>query len=99
MSRHPGALVWIRAQKIHFDFHVPHLDIEQISRGDTVIGTLPIHLAARVNERGARYFNLSLEVPAELRGKELSAKTLETFQARLEEFCVCHVHDDSSSSA
>ena len=48
-----------------------------IAPGDTVIGVLPVNLAARICERGAHYLNLSLDLPAEARGRELSADELE----------------------
>ena len=41
--------------------------------GDTVIGTLPVNLAAEVCARSARYLHLSLEVPREVRGRDLTA--------------------------
>ena len=39
VSRHPGALEWIRQEEVAFDIHVPHLDIIHITAGDVVIGT------------------------------------------------------------
>ncbi len=88
VTRHPGALDWARAKGIAFDRHVTHLDPQEVGAGDTVIGSLPVHLAAEVCIRDARYFNLSLDLPAHLRGRELDAATLETCAARLEEFDV-----------
>ncbi|MDR3352276.1 MAG: CRISPR-associated protein Csx16, partial [Zoogloeaceae bacterium] len=44
VSRHPGALEWMRKNRIPFDDHVAHLDIERIHPGDTVIGSLPVNL-------------------------------------------------------
>jgi CRISPR-associated protein Csx16 len=88
VTRHPGALDWARAQGIAFDMHVLHLDPAKIGAGDTVIGSLPVHLAAEVCARGARYLNLSLDLPANLRGRELDAATLAGLNARLEEYVV-----------
>ena len=51
-----------------------------------MIGILPVNLAARVCERGARYLNLSLDLPADARGRELTADELERYGARLEAF-------------
>ena len=76
VSRHPGALQWMRAHGPAFERHVTHLeesDFQQLGSGDIVIGSLPVHLAARVCARGAQYWNLSLNMPASARGKELSA--------------------------
>jgi CRISPR-associated protein Csx16 len=41
---------------------------------------------AAVCSQGARYFNLSLDLPADWRGRELSAYELRQCQARLECF-------------
>lgn len=86
VTRHPGALDWARAAGIAFDQHVAHLDPAKVGPGDTVIGSLPVHLAAEVCARGARYLNLSLDLPAHLRGRELDAATLAGLNARLEEY-------------
>lgn len=84
VSRHPGSLQWAEAQGIIIDAVVPHLDIEQIQPGDTVIGTLPVHLIAQVTARQAHYVHLRLDLPAFLRGRELSANDLEQYGAQLE---------------
>ena len=63
-----------------------HLDPDQINCGDQVIGSLPVSLAARVCAQGGRYFHLTLDLPAELRGVELSAKQMTQCDARLEEY-------------
>jgi CRISPR-associated protein Csx16 len=46
------------------------------------------HLGALDWARGARYLNLSLDLPANLRGRELDAPTLAGLNARLEEYVV-----------
>lgn len=86
ISRHPGAKVWAAEQGLRIDQHLTHLDTTLIQSGDVVIGTLPVHLAAAVCSQGARFFNLSLELPAHWRGRELSADELRQCQARLECF-------------
>lgn len=88
VTRHPGALDWANAAGIAFDVRVLHLDPANVGAGDTVIGSLPVHLAAEVCARGARYLNLSLDLPANLRGRELDAATLAELNARLEEYIV-----------
>ena len=89
VSRHAGALQWMRQYGPAFDRHVPHLDLAQVRRGDTVIGTLPVNLAAQVCVRGASYLHLSLAVPAELRGRELGMDELRDLGATLQPFVVC----------
>lgn len=88
ITRHPGAIEWAARHGIAWDRHVSHLDPDEIVVGDTVIGSLPVHLAAAICARGASYFNLSLDMPAHLRGQELDADVLEACGARLEKYFV-----------
>ena len=88
VSRHPGAQQWAAEENIAVDAVIAHLDLDEIQPGDVVIGTLPIHLAARVCQRGGRYLHLSLELPPDWRGRELSAADLRRLGARIEEYRV-----------
>ncbi len=88
VSRHLGALQWMREHGPQFDQHVPHLQPEQVVAGDVVIGTLPVHLAAQVCDRGAEYWHLSLELPQPLRGVELSSQELQHLGASLKHYTV-----------
>jgi CRISPR-associated protein Csx16 len=88
VSRHPGAVEWAARRGLAVDRQVAHLDIAEVRVGDTVIGTLPVNLAAEVCERGARYLNLSLDLPEAARGRELTADELEHYGARIEPFVV-----------
>lgn len=85
VSRHGGAIDWASRHGVMAE-RVAHLDIGKIANGDIVLGTLPIQLAAEVNARGARYFHLEIDVPADLRGKDLSADDMERLGAKLTEF-------------
>ena len=87
VTRHEGAAIWAAARGFEARL-VGHLDIEAVEAGDRVLGTLPVHLAAEVCARGARYWHLTLEVPPEARGRELSAADMEAFGARLEAYDV-----------
>ena len=88
ISRHPGARAWAAQEGIAVDQVIDHLDPATIQPGDTLIGTLPVNLAAAVCARGGRYLHLSLELPAALRGHELSAEQMRAYGARIEEFRV-----------
>lgn len=88
VSRHPGASAWAARQGLAVDRLVAHLDPAEVQPGDTVIGTLPVNLAAEVCARGGRFFNLTLDLPPEARGRELSADELAAFGARIEEYRV-----------
>ena len=86
VSRHPGALDWARQNGIVFDHHVAHLDVSKIAAGDTVIGSLPVNLAAEICARGAAYWHLSLRVAERDRGRELSAEELVANNATMEHY-------------
>ncbi len=89
ITRHAGAIQWAKLQQLQFDIHLEHLlNIDELNAGDVIIGTLPINLVAQLNERGVRYIHLSLEIPADLRGVELTAEQLQQCKASLEEFAV-----------
>lgn len=85
VSRHAGALDWARQNGIEAT-RLAHLDPDIIRAGDTVIGTLPVHLAADICARGGRYLHLSLDLPQEARGRDLSAAEMDRYGATLEEF-------------
>ena len=93
VTRHVGAEEWAR-QEGFLEERSPHkvvssLDpVQDIRFGDVVIGTLPVHLAAQICARGARYFHLAMQVPDSFRGKELTAQEMRLFDANLQEFVV-----------
>lgn len=89
VTRHRGAITWAaqggaRARKVESE----NFDVATIAPGDIVMGTLPVHLAAEVNARGGHYWHLSMDIPPDKRGKELSADEMREYGARLEEFQV-----------
>lgn len=86
ISRHPGAIAWAEQEGFHVDVQITHFDVNTVQQGDRVLGTLPINLVAEVNARGGIYFHLTLELPAEARGKELTAEDMRTYGARLEQY-------------
>jgi len=91
VTRHPGAREWAHQQGLEVDALVDHLDIDRVQPGDEVIGSLPVNLAARICERGGRYLHLSLDLPRELRGRELTAQQMQQCNARIEEYRVTRV--------
>lgn len=93
VSRHPGAVAWARGRRLPIDCWVEHLEPAEVAAGDTVIGTLPVPQAAGVCARGGRYLHLTLNLPRELRGRELSADDLCLLGAELNEFRVALVGD------
>ncbi len=97
VTRHAGAVEWARARGIETE-HISHLDVDTIRPGDTVLGTLPVSVAAEVCARGGRYLHLTLETPLEHRGRELTAQDMEAFGAKLEEYEVKRVKSGRDSA-
>lgn len=88
LSRHPGAIDWLREQGVQADVVLEHVDCLSVEPGDTVIGTLPLGLAATLCAAGAEVVALCLELPPEARGRELSAEQMKRYGARLRRFVV-----------
>ncbi len=91
ITRHPGARQWAEQEGVVVDQLLDHLEIEHLRPGDRVIGSLPVNLAAEVCARGGHYLHLSLDLPREMRGRDLSVKDMRDCGARLEEFLVTTV--------
>ncbi len=85
VSRHSGAVEWARRHGIDAE-PVPHLNPDSIEKGDIVLGTLPIQIVAKINERGARYLHLEIALQADQRGVPLSADDMEQLDAKLTEY-------------
>lgn len=88
ISRHPGAIGWIKQQGIAIDRFESHLNLDDVAEGDTVVGTLPIPMVYALNQKGAHYLHLSVELPASLRGQELTEAQMQALGARLQPFRV-----------
>lgn len=98
ITRHPGALKWADHTGLAFDCHCTHLDPAGVQPGDTVIGTLPVHLAAAVCRQGVRYLHLSLDISASGRGRELDADQLAACHPRLESYAVTLLPTEETAS-
>jgi|GEM_PF-255830 len=93
VSRHPGAIEWAQQEglmPLEQECEVaPTIDPKQdVREGDIVMGTLPVHLAAQVCARGARYLHLAMEIPDQWRDRELTPLQMRSFGARLQEFVI-----------
>lgn len=86
VSRHPGAVEWAARHGIQGAVLISHFDPESVESGDDVIGTLPINIVAEVNRLGGTYQHLSMDLPADARGRELTADEMEQYGARLETY-------------
>jgi len=86
VSRHAGALDWLRAHHPELAEacrHVTHATPADLA-GNIVIGTLPVHLAALCEE----YWHLEMDVPASLRGRELTVEDMEHCNCRITRYVV-----------
>jgi CRISPR-associated protein Csx16 len=94
ISRHPGAVEWATTEGHKVDQQLSHFDVTIVNQGDEVLGTLPINLVAEVNARGADYFHLTLDLPPEVRGKEITAEDMRHYGARLEQYTAKRLNDE-----
>lgn len=53
-----------------------------------VVGILPINMVAELYAEGIRYYQVTMDVPEEFRGKELSIEQMDEFNARLVQYRV-----------
>ncbi len=90
VTRHKGAVEWARGRGIEAE-HIIHLDPEIIKPGETILGTLPVHIAAQVCKRGAKYLHLNLKTPPARRGEELTPEDMDKLGAELVEYLVRRV--------
>lgn len=88
VSRHQASIEWAKKERIHADHWVGHLDPDAVMAGDTVIGTLPIQMVHELNRRGIAYVHLTLNIPQEWRGQELTEGELEFCEVGLQKFIV-----------
>lgn len=90
VSRHAGAIEWVKNQNIHIDCFIEHLDLTNIhlTADDTVIGTLPVHIAAAVCATGAKFYFLQINASLAQRGKNLSADDMQIMNCSLHRFFV-----------
>lgn len=88
VCRHQGAIDWMKKQSIPIDYWTEDLRIENIKKNDTVIGILPMYLAAAICSKGAHFIALELAIPQKKRGVELSSSDLEEMNCSLQEYQV-----------
>ncbi len=82
VTRHEGTRLWVTAAArkgrlpFEIDHVVEHLDPSRLAKGDVVVGTLPIAIAAELEARKIEFWALDLDLPPEERGKELGGVRL-----------------------
>ena len=86
ISRHSGLVDFLKEAGVCSpDVEVwPHVEDPATLEGRHVAGVLPLHMAARA----ASVTVVSMDLPPDLRGVELSAKTMKRLNPRIETFVV-----------
>lgn len=74
VTRHPALVKYFSNIGITFDKVITHATPEDVT-GDDVYGVLPLHLASLANT----VTTIDMNLPAEMRGKELSLTDIETY--------------------
>ena len=74
VTRHEALVEYFSNMGITFDKVITHATAEEVTRND-VYGVLPLHLASLANT----VTTVDMDLPAEMRGKELSLTDIETY--------------------
>lgn len=84
VSRHPGAVEWIRSRCRNDSVVVlAHVQQLALSPADRVIGVLPLRWAEEACRQGAQVWSLDLDLAPDQRDRELSAEEVAAAGARL----------------
>jgi len=84
VSRHAGAIEWLRRHGVTGEV-VSHVDTDTDLEGKILIGNAPLWIAAQADE----IWTIEMpELPAELRGKDISAEQMEELGAKLGRYYV-----------
>lgn len=95
ITRHEGAIHWAKAReaKLGITEYLSHLSeetIKSLKEGDVVIGILPIQIIARLNKAGILFYALTIDVPQELRGVELTQEQMALVNCKIQNFTVLY---------
>ena len=74
VTRHEALVEYFKELGIKFDKVISHATAEDVT-GNDVYGVLPLHLASLANT----VTTIDMDLPAEMRGKELSLSDIETY--------------------
>ncbi|ASM77891.1 CRISPR-associated protein [Vitreoscilla filiformis] len=100
ITRHPGAVQWVRHLLSPTAVEsLPHLHTQDIDPNVSYYGVFPLNLAAAICAAGAECWALTLDMPPELRGQELSAEQLRALNATLVRYDVQRVGDPLKAGA
>lgn len=84
VSRHKSTIDFVKAmfRDVTVLEHVN--DIEELKDFDLIVGNLPLPMVAEIKRMGKRFVMVSLNIPKELRGKELTLEELHKFAELIE---------------
>lgn len=99
VTRHPGAAEWVQRRLGRAVRVVDHLHPHEIVPGTRYQGVFPLTLAADICRAGAQCWAISVQLPPDLRGRELSAEQLDGLGARLVRYQVSEIADESCQGA
>lgn len=89
VNRNAGAQDWAQKNGFAAAKIVESFVPDMVEAGDTIVGTLPLPLAAAVHAKGASFIALTMKpVPAELRGTPLSAEQMDELGAAVQPMTV-----------
>jgi putative CRISPR-associated protein (TIGR02620 family) len=74
VTRHEALIEYFSNMGTTFDKVITHATVEDVT-GNDVYGVLPLHLASLANT----VTTVDMDLPAEMRGKELSLSDIETY--------------------
>lgn len=81
VTRHPALVEYLREIGVKIETVIDRATAEEV-RGRHVYGVLPLHLAAEAR----RVTTVPLDVPAELRGQELTLEQVRQFAGALQTY-------------
>lgn len=82
ITRHQATIEWLAQQGITGQVYA-HADAELV-KGKDVIGILPLNLACLANS----ITTIDMQIPSEMRGKELTVDDMKKFGAKLTKYIV-----------
>lgn len=84
ISRHEGAVAWLREIKGVTGKVIPHFDEKVEVKGKKVYGTLPVHLIKKIIDQEGEFYLINLpSVAFSQRGEELTPSEMEKAGAQL----------------
>lgn len=83
VSRHPATVNLLKSKYPDAEI-ISHMTEDNIPSNALVIGNLPIEMIAKVLEKGNRFVSVVLNIPQELRGKELNEEELKKYAKFIE---------------